>query len=242
MFRFRNALPFLVAAFIGVMGFGAPAQGAFTISLQETGVNGGAVTQVASGADFTSASYGSGAGSVYGDFLVKVLSSSSDNDPVTSDLLSSTNTIKNQSGSTKTLTIYVSQTHYTLPSTPKLNVESSMGGSGANGLSTLVGIFQAYADKNDTLNGTSDFTNGPQNGVANGNSYDTGSKTGVFSRTGAYSLTTKVTLTIKAGQTVNFSNSENVTATPAPAGIALLLSAVPALGIGGWLRRRRVQA
>src|SRR5262245_58694422 len=58
---------------------------ALQIALQEAGVNGGAITAVASGSDFTGASFTG----TYGDFDVAVFGGASDNGATLSDLLSS---------------------------------------------------------------------------------------------------------------------------------------------------------
>src|SRR5260370_26842748 len=76
MNRFRNFLP-LVAALAVPAVLGAPSQAhaSFQIALQEAGVNGGAITMVSSGADFTSASFTG----TYGDFTVSIFGGTSDN-------------------------------------------------------------------------------------------------------------------------------------------------------------------
>jgi hypothetical protein len=136
-----------------------------SIALQEAGVNGVARTVVASGADFASVNFSG----TYGDFTVNVFGGAAHNGlqaGTFSDLLSSTTVVINNSGSTATLNLFVTETNYTLSAGPNLNVESGLGGSVSTGTLALNGIFQAYADKNNNLNGLTDFTNGVQN--ANG--------------------------------------------------------------------------
>lgn len=235
MFRFRNILPLALAVLSGIAILGAPASARadFNIYLQE---DGGAITLVGSGADFTAASFTG----TFGDFKVSIFGATSDNGASLSDLLSSTTSVENLSGSTHTLSLYASQTNYTLPTTTKLNVESGLGGSISTGTVGLTGIFQAYADANNNLLGFGDFTNGPQNANLNGSTFDTGSATGVFNRdAGPYSLTSVANLTLSGHGKVNYSDHINVTAVPVPAGLVLVLSAMPVLGIGTWLRRRK---
>lgn len=239
----------LAAALVGAVVLGAPtrAHAALNLYLQEAGVNGGLITLVATAADFTSTSFSGD----YGDFTVTIQGGSSHNAGNPSDLLSSTTAVKNNSGSTKTLNLWVSQNNYTLPAGSPLLVESGLGGS--KNTSTTVGltdIFQAYADKNNnlvaagTLTGgaaTADFTNGPQTAAPTGNTFDTGSAFGLFTRTGTYSLSSVANFTLSGGGTANYSDHVNVTV-PAPAGVVLALTALPCIGVGSWLRRRAVRA
>ena len=200
MFRFRNFLPLVVTALIGAAVLGAPskAHASLIISAQEAGVNGGAITQVGvTGADFTATSF-TGA---YGDFSISIFGGSSDNGATLSDLLSSTTSVKNLDTLTAgahTLTLYVSQTNYTLPSSLKLNMESGLGGTQSSGTVGLTGIFQAYADAGNNSNGLGGATNGPQNASLNVSTFDTGSANGSFTRgAGNYSLTSVATLNME---------------------------------------------
>jgi hypothetical protein len=248
MLRLKRLMP-LAAALVGAVVLGAPtrARAEFALFLQEAGVNGGQITQVASGADFAGAMFNG----TYGDFKVSFLGGAADNGATLSDLLSSTTAVTNTSGTTKTLNLWVSQNNYTLPAGSLLAGESGLGGSGTNGTLGLTGIFQAYADANnnllakDTLTGgaaVTDFTNGPQNATPTGTTFDTGSAIGLFTRTGPYSLTSVASITLSAGGTINYADHVNVTSVPAPAGVVLALTALPCLGFGGWLRRRAVRA
>jgi len=226
---------------IGAVVLGAPSQAnaAFTLSVQQ---DGGAITQVATGADFSALSYTN----TFGDFRITLLGVSSDNGAALSDLLGAVTSIQNTSGATHTLRILASQTNYTLPGGSPLNVESGLGGSLIVGTTLgLNGVFQAYADKNNNLLGLGDYTNGPQSAAQAGTTFDTGSASGLFARIAGspYSLSSVVTLTIGGGGTVNYSNHVNVTptaTTPAPAGVVLALTGLPCLGFGTWLRRRKV--
>jgi len=236
MIRFRYCPP-LVALLVGAAMLAAPtrAHAVLEIALQEAGVNGGAITVVATGADFTAASYTA----TYGDFKVTLFGASSDNAADLSDLLSSTVKVTNNNGATKTLKLYITQTDYTLPEGNPLTDQSSLGGSINQGTLGLTNIFQAYADKNNNAFGTSDFTNGPQSATSQPPSaYSTGTATGLFSRLPTnYSLTSVVTFTLSGKGSANYSSQENVTGVPVPAGVVLALTGLPVLGIG-WLRRR----
>ena len=227
---------------IALLGFSATAQksdAAFTIDLQQDG--GGWVT-VASGADFSALVYNN----TFGDFNVTLSTASSTNGATLSSLLGATNRVTNNSSATHTLQIRISQTNYTLPAFTPLNVESGLGGSITTGTLGTTGIFQAYADRNNNLNGTSDFTNGPQDATLDDDTFSTGSENGNFDRTAnPYSLTSITTLVVSGGGVVNYSNQIDVTITddsveivPAPAGLVLLASAIPVLGLRRVLRRK----
>jgi hypothetical protein len=239
--RIRNYLP-LLAVLVGTAILGAPtsARATFQLALQEAGVNGGAITVVASGSDFQAGGiFFSG---VYGDFTVSILGGTSNNGATMSNLLSSTTSVTNNDGTGKVLNLYVTQTNYTLPAGSPLVFESGLGGSLIGGSTVgLTGIFQAYADAGNNAFGTTDFTNGPQNATQTGTTFDTGSAASLFNRAGSYSLTSVASLEINGGGTVNYSDHINVTATPAPAGVVLALTGLPFLGIGTWLRRRKVK-
>ena len=234
---------------IALLGFSATAQksnAAFTIDLQ---VNGGGWVTVASGADFDPAGIDF-SGNAGGLFVVVDTSASSSNGATLSSLLGSTTRVTNTTSATQTLQIRISQTNFTLPAFTPLNVESGLGGSITTGTLGFTGIFQAYADRNNVLNGTSDFTNGPQNATANGQTYSTGTVDGTFDRTAnPYSLTSITTLVVSGGGIVNYSNQNDVTITddsveivPAPAGLVLLASAIPVLGLRRVLRRKTLAA
>jgi uncharacterized repeat protein (TIGR01451 family) len=182
------------------------------LSLLEAGVNGGANVVVSTAPDFTAASFTG----IYGDFTVRSLGSASDNGAASSDLLSSTTSVRNNGASTLTLYLTAFQDNYTLPAGSPLAVESGLGGSVNFGNLSLSNIFQAYASS--TNNTTFDFTNGPQTAVQTGTTFDTGSATGSFSRVvgNPYSVSTTATITLSAGGTVNFSSHVTLKAAPNP--------------------------
>jgi len=241
---------FFAAALVGaaILGTATPAHAAIQVYAQEAGVNGGNVTQIGTiGADFTSASFSG----TYGDFTLTIFGAASHNGVTLSDLLSASVTVANNdlSGG-HTLILYASQNNYTLPAGSPLRVESGMSGTVNSGTISGTGVFQAYADKNNNLLATgtptggaaiTDFTNGPQTAIPTGSTFDTGSAVGTFARTGMYSVTSRATFVVSAGGSGNFSSHVNLTAVPAPAGVVLALAGLPCLGIGAWVRRRKVK-
>src|SRR5688572_17931514 len=104
--------------------FGASrADAAFQLALEQVGGPGFTVFATAGG-DFTAVA---GSGS-FGDFTITNFSASSLNS-ATSDLLSASLRVTNNSTTEETLRLYVTQTNYTLPPGSPLSVESGQGGS-----------------------------------------------------------------------------------------------------------------
>jgi len=231
----RLILPGL--AVVALLLAAGPSQAALVIALQEAGVNGGAITTVATGTDFTSASYSG----TYGDFKVTFDSAATDNGATLSDILQSTTKVTNNNGSTATLHLWVTQTNYSLPAGSPLWMEAGLSGTVNSGTLAYGKIYQAWADKNNNAFGTGDFTLGAQSATPSGSTFDTGSAMNNFFRSGAYSVTTEINFTISGGGSANFSSHVNLAPTPAPAGLMLALTGLPCLGLG-WLVRRRKEA
>lgn len=226
----------LAAAFLGLPPNRAGAT--FQIFAQEAGVNGGAITSIGSAADFTSVSFTG----TYGDFALTIFGAKSDNGAALSDLLKGTVKIENTADTTKTITLYASQTNYTLPLGATLKVESGVSGTVNSGTLTGTGVFQAYADKNNNLLGTGDFTNGPQSVVFNGSTFDSGSANGVFTRDATpYSVTSVTTAQISAHGSGNFSSHINLIATPEPGTLTLFAGLFFGLGGSALYRSRKVR-
>jgi len=215
---------------VAIMGLPAMAGASTIFSLSE---DGGAFTTIATGASLSQLT-GNG---TFGDFTYKIIGVSTDNTLAVSDILSSATSIMNNSGATHTLSIRVSSQDFTLPAGLGARVESGMGASVSTG--TLTATFQAYADKNNNLEGTSDFTVGPQVCVFNGSTCDTGSGFGSFTKTsGPYSLTTQVNMTMSGGGLANFASHENVTNVPEPNSLVLLGSSLLGLVGLGFKRKK----
>lgn len=209
------------------------AYGSFIIAVS---LNGGAKTVVASGADFTPL-----IGSVnFGGYTSDFSSASSANANL-SKLLTSNLNITNVGNSTNdVLNIFVTQTNYSLPTGPFIEMQSSAAGSSPNAANNpvMAGIFQAYFDASNTPFGMSS-TNGLQSATANGASYDTGSNFGIFPNPGMYSVTSQLNVVLGLRESTNINTSISLTAMPVPAGLVLVATAAPLIGFG-WLRRRRL--
>jgi hypothetical protein len=186
-----------------------------------------------------------------GDFLINFFGAASTNAASESDLMSSTTSIKNLASKSHTLTIYVSQDDYSLPGSAgsTLVMTSHIGGTVMTGGVGQTLTFQSYSNNSNGLfDTTGATTTGPQSPVVSvtHSSYDSEpDPSTLFARTsGLYSVTTSNAITLVVGGTLNFATTTTLelSAIPAPAGLVLALTAVPALAVGGWLRRRTRKA
>jgi hypothetical protein len=184
----------------------------------------------------------------FGDFKVQFFGATADNATPTSDLMSSTTSLRNTSGVKHTLTIGVTETDYTLPggAGSKLNMTSHIGGTVTSGGAGQALTFQSYAANSNADFDTTGVTTGPQSPTISmtKTSFDSmPDPSADFLRTGGmYSVTTYNTITLVPGGIINFSTSTTLdvaAVTPAPAGLVLACAAVPALGLGAWVRRWR---
>jgi hypothetical protein len=212
------------------------------LGLQE---DGGVITTVATGASLSAIIFSG----VYGDFNLTFFGGASVNGAAQSRLNGSNVDVTNLSGASHTLNLWISSQDYTLPGGVTLSEEAAMGGSRNAG--SLTATFQAWADQLNNLGGNAalggtvaacglacaDFTSGNQVAVFNGNSFDTGSATGVFTNlAGPYSLTTVTRFTMGGNGSANFSNHENINSVPEPASLFLLGTGV--VGLASRARRR----
>lgn len=238
MSSFRKLSPraAILAAAAVILGMAAPANAGFKVTLSESGFADQTIVGSAPGSINFPASYGTFTllnGSAFSD---------SPGGVTLSELLSTTLRVTNNDAATRTLTITVTSTDYTLPAGSPLEVDSQLGGTSFVGGQGNLLTFQSYADKNNNEFGEADFTTHLQNVSYTGNSFDTGTASGLFARTGAFSVTSVVTLTEVAGGQVQFTGSTTLRAVPAPPTALLALGSVPLLGLGSWLRRRAVRA
>jgi len=180
--------------------------------------------------------------------------------PVSANLDLSTNeqitTVFGVNGGTHTLKIVLSQTGFTAPAGSPLNLSSSMNGSfvGTVTGNSVSANYQGSLDPTNALFGTpASGTTSPLTGtivtVAPAVSQPLillpGTSSKLVPGGTPFSMMDVVSLTFFAnpgsGQdTANVSGS-TVATVPAPAGLVLILSGLPCVGIGTWLRRRQVR-
>jgi hypothetical protein len=163
-------------------------------------------------------------------------------------------------GGTHKIEILLSQDGWTAPVGSTLILSSSAGGSMAHNFSgtnltptlTVVSTYQGFLDNTDTLFGTPVAGSTPiQTASATLTSpgtaplvYSPGTSQNVtvpggtpFSMTD--DLTFKFTLDAGSGPDSANASASTVAYLPGPAGFGLALAALPCLGIGQWLRRRK---
>jgi hypothetical protein len=167
-----------------------------------------------------------------------------------SNLMTSTTEVTNTTGSPHTLNINVTEQDYTFPGTSgsTLSMTSHIGGTVTTGGPSQTLTFQSFADNLNRDFGTDATTTstGKQTPDVTGSmasSYKNDATPATFSRTSTlYSVTVTNALALVAGGDLNYGSTTTLAATPAPAGLVLALTGLPALGIGGWLRRRHKKA
>jgi hypothetical protein len=251
----RNYLIRLITlAFAALVCAPSSARATFVV---EASVDGGTFVTLASGSDFTSLSFsgslkknGSGHTVIGGSgdtVKITTLGSSSDNAASASDLFTSTTQVQNLTSGKHTITIEVTQTNYTLPggSSSKLDFQSQVSGTTTTKNPGGSVTFQSYANNSNGAFDTSGATTtGPQSLTlsAPGNSSDNNTALTKFQRTmPEYSVTSIGSITLAGNEKMNYSASLNLTAaTPAPPGLVLVLTSLPVLALGLWLRRRKL--
>ena len=242
--RIRKMLLGAAAAVAGLAWVGSAVASTIEIKLVETGFPD--ATSMAAGLTPgpSSVTLTPGSTIVFGDFTITNTSATATESSGFSDLLGTTLQVVNNAGSAKTLDVFVTEDHFSLPSGTPLNFASSIGGNVT--LGTLGVKFQGYADASDALFGTAS-TAGPVSvsGVTAPMSFNLGPAITSFARAGDFSLTSDTTLTLSGNGVANYSNSVVVTAAPLPATAGTGLSLFAGLGALVGLRKltsRRVGA
>jgi hypothetical protein len=239
--RSIRKLPILAGlAMVALVGMSSTARADIILTLVDSGNPGGSFgpSTIASG----SPTAGGGAGisstafsGQFGDFLYSsaLAGESQGGSPLTAEAVSTSLNIQNTTGATHTLTITIQDTGFTSPTAPPpVSLTSSFSGTTNNGLGSAT--FQSSVV---TLGANSP---GPQVvnplGLSfNNTAFGTVTSTGVA----PYSIFQTLTITLTAGEKINFTGRTDLVATPEPATLAMAAAALPVLGIGMFLRRRR---
>jgi hypothetical protein len=244
----RRLLALATLATVALLGTTQDADADLVLYLQQDGVDEGsgvgAVTEIVRVAGGPGGAVVSPLIFTFGDFEIRVFTATSTEATSMSDLLTSSVRVQNKSSEARTLNLIAAQDGYSLPVGDPLSLVSGSSGTVTTGTLSLTGIFQAYADANNgllvdggSLPPPNTFSNGPQDAIQTGNTFDTGSATGLFSRSGDFSLTAVTTLTLSGGGVVNYDSTISVTAVPEPTTLAAAFTTLPLLG-GLYLRRR----
>jgi hypothetical protein len=234
----RLVVGLLVFAALGVV---LPAAKADSLAIWISTVNNPPLSgdQVASAASGTSVSYSN---TNFNGFAIDMVATSSNSPGQTTiaKLTGANLSITNNNSTTATIYISLGDGDFTKPTAPgDLKMKSHIGtttvvDSLANKLT-----FQSYVNPDNSQNGTTGFTTGPQNpSIVTGSSSNDAFKT-ITSLSGSYSITETFAITLGAGSEINFST--NTTLTPVPEPASLTLAAMSAIGLVGYgLRRRKV--
>jgi hypothetical protein len=242
--RFRTLLPLVAALVCGVI-LGAPSQAHATFEMKITSSLGGSVI-IDDGDDGSAAGHAkdlnSAAGVItfiggIGGFTIQV--NTGESKPVLGSAAAPQMDLNYDVTKTglgaETLTIQISDTDFTTSPLPMVMTWGGTNGAGTN--STMfagTGLNNALYNISDASGSLGPFGSGAFSG--------TGGFTIPNNSGNKYSLTDGVTINAVAyqGSSNVYSGDANINGAPAPAGIVLLLTGMPVLGVGAWLRRRRV--
>jgi len=149
--------------------------------------------------------------------------------------------IQNGAGVAQTARITVTDNNFTVPGTTGQSVvlQSRLGISSIGGnINPITGTFTSYTDNNNAEFGKT-FNTPPQNMLFPLPQSEQ-LKEAIFQRSGIYSVTNEFLLNLPANQEfgASFTGTTRVFITPVPNNVALLLSALPAIGLVGWALRR----
>jgi hypothetical protein len=145
--------------------------------------------------------------------------------------------------SSQTIKITLGDTGFTAPGSP-IDIQSTLGGQ--FNLNTNGSIqFESFADKTNAQFGTG-FAVDPLffQTDGNGNTVDpfSGSKIGYgFKHDGLYSMTSVKTLTLNKNGELNMTGGKTTGVVPVPSSVVMSLSALPVLGLLGFVGLRRKQ-
>lgn len=214
----RRAPILMVALLAGAMvfGTGSTANATVTLTLSETGF----LPQTVSGVG--SASF-SGA---YGDFVITIDSGLSlGSTPTVAQLLTTTNSVRNATAASETLTVTVTENSYTVPNTPSLILSSSLSSTSNPGTLTFLSSLDATLTTTVSLVGVPGIVASP-NVLVSGYPIP-------------YTLDNTTTITLAGGGSSNSTGTTQATATPEPATlVSLLFTTLPLAGLAFWRRRK----
>jgi hypothetical protein len=150
-------------------------------------------------------------------------------------------TIVNQSGATNTLKILNGDTGFTSPTGATGSLESSISASASGqNTGTATVVWSSFFDNTNAQFGTQQGIPGEPVTltIAPGKTKSSDLTGSVGPVTAPYSLTESASITLAAGDKTTDLSGVTTLTVPVPAGIALVLSGMPVLGLGWWRARR----
>lgn len=228
----KSAILAGLAAIAPIVTF-APARADIIVTISEVGGPTVGPTVIAVGSP--TANGGAGIASApftgqFGSFFITNGSAGQSQTSALSQAFTTALNLVNTTSTARTLNILIQATGFTAPA-PLAFVRSSFGGSTVGGPNS--GSLQSSVGSAEGQNAL----------VAQSPNLDPSFDSTVFGTASGlstpFSVFQRYTFTIAAGGQVNFAGRTILTAVPEPATVAMALTAVPLLGIGAVIRRRR---
>jgi len=256
MIRLRKFLPFVAVLVVAAMLWSpTQAQASFAVKVVTLSNPGGTIINDGGGGDLDT-SVNNSITVNYSDASYNLVGTiSTTNSPGTPTLAQvdvSYNINTNAAGKTGgAAQLLASATGFTQPSTNPLLMTSSLNGNGTNPGTISLTQFVATSGSNNalfTIAGAGVFSTPTQGPFNSGAPYNAANTSVGFSQVGPYTITDVLSFNLGGfnaqtgvGSNTSGDAQSNVTpnAVPVPAGLFLVLSAMPVLGLGTWLRRRR---
>ncbi len=226
---FHSVLPALVAA-AGVFLFHSTSNAELTLRLTQGG-NTVTVTDSSDGSLDGVVSFNG----VLGVFTLNFTVGTKFSDPYTAhlDLLSVNATTSTNPGNLK---IELSEVGFTLASgTPTTTLDTKIDGNFPLGSGNIT--FQSYVNSSNVLFATTGQTAGAIGPLST--TQFTGANSTTFSSFNPFSMTLVANIHLQKSSKVSFDGFANAIV-PEPATMTLALAGVPLVGVGAWLRRRKM--